>query len=188
MESEHQTNPLLEEGGFDHLYRERAQAVLVFLVRRVLDPEIALDLMAETFAQAFLSRARFRGRTDQEASAWLFGIARHQLSHYLRKGRAERQAIESLKLEVPKLSEAEYERVEELADLVSLRAILAAGLSQISNDHRVALELRIVRELPYPDVAERLGISEPAARARVSRGLKALATALDLPQTKESLT
>ena len=31
----------------------------------------------------------------------------------------------------------------------------------------------------YPAIAGRLGISEQAARARVSRGLRALATALD---------
>jgi RNA polymerase sigma-70 factor (ECF subfamily) len=41
------------------------------------------------------------------------------------------------------------------------------------------VRLRVVDELPYPDVAARLGISEQAARARVSRALRALAGALD---------
>ena len=37
----------------------------------------------------------------------------------------------------------------------------------------------MVAELEYPLIARRLGISEQAARARVSRGLRALGTALD---------
>jgi DNA-directed RNA polymerase specialized sigma24 family protein len=33
--------------------------------------------MAETFAQAYASRANYRGRSDDDAAAWVFGIARH---------------------------------------------------------------------------------------------------------------
>jgi RNA polymerase sigma-70 factor (ECF subfamily) len=51
---------------------------------------------------------------------------------------------------------------------------LRAEVSELSPAHRDALRLRIVEELPYPEVARRLEISEPAARARVSRALRAL--------------
>jgi RNA polymerase sigma-70 factor (ECF subfamily) len=44
---------------------------------------------------------------------------------------------------------------------------------------QVAVQLRIVDELPYPDLARNLGITEQAARARVSRGLAKLAELLD---------
>ena len=37
---------------------------------------MALDLTAETFAQAFEGRRRCRASTDEEVAAWLFGIAR----------------------------------------------------------------------------------------------------------------
>ena len=52
----------------------------------------------------------------------------------------------------------------------------------LSFDQREALELRIVKELPYPEVAIALGVSEQTARARVSRALRALreATPFDL--------
>jgi RNA polymerase sigma-70 factor (ECF subfamily) len=39
--------------------------------------------------------------------------------------------------------------------------------------------MRIVDELPYEEIAEELGISEQTVRARVSRGLRALADALE---------
>ena len=181
-------NPLLREGGFDRLYESRSQPVLLFLARRVLDPEVALDLTSEAFAQAFLSRSKFRGQTEAEASAWLYTIARRQLSRYLRKGKAERRAVRALQLEVPALSAEDFNRIEELAELSALRTAVGAALDGISADHRSAIELRVVAELPYPEVATRLGISEEAARARVSRGLRALAEILSPNETKESFS
>jgi RNA polymerase sigma-70 factor (ECF subfamily) len=52
-------------------------------------------------------------------------------------------------------------------------------LETLAPDQREALRLRVVLELDYASVAERLGISQQAARARVSRGLRALASSLD---------
>lgn len=78
--------------------------------------------------------------------------------------------------------------IEERAGLADLRREIVVALAALSDPVREAVELRVVDELPYPDVAKRLGIAEPAARARVSRGLHALADALDTPATKEALT
>jgi RNA polymerase sigma factor (sigma-70 family) len=181
-------NPLLTSEGFVRLYERHAKAVLVFFARRIYQPEVALDLTAETFAQAFISRRRFRGHDDHEQAAWLYAIARHQLTRYLRRGRIERRALARLGIAVPELSEDECTRIEEAADLPELRAVVADALAQLSRDHRDALELRIVRELPYSEVADRLGVSEQTARARVSRGLRALARALEgHPRAEESL-
>src|SRR5512132_2783426 len=64
-------------------------------------------------------------------------------------------------------------------DLSDLRVLVGRALRTLSAEQREVLELRIVRELDYPQIARRLGISEPTARARVSRGLRGLAAALD---------
>ena len=169
----------LDDRGFSRLYRTAAQDVVVFFARRTYDPEAAADLMAETFAKAYLGRRRFRGSTEEEARAWLFGIARRRFAMYVRRGKAERRALNRLGLERPQLVEGEYARIEELAGLDAMRVSLAEHLDRLAPAQRWALELRVVRELPYPDVANRLGISEQAARARVSRALRALGTALD---------
>jgi RNA polymerase sigma factor (sigma-70 family) len=169
----------LDDKGFSRLYRSAAQDVVVFFARRTYDPEAAADLMAETFARAYLGRRLFRGSTDEEARAWLFGIARRRFAMYVRRGKAERRALNRLGLERPQLVEGEYARIEELAGLDAMRGTLAEHLNRLAPAQRSALELRVVRELPYPDVADRLGISEQAARARVSRALRALAAALD---------
>src|SRR3954447_9713443 len=176
-------NRLLEGDGFVRFYRKHAQALLVFFARRVLEPELAHDLTAETFAQAFVSRRRFRGTTDTEAAGWLYGIARHELNRYLRRGYAERKAIERLGLSIEPLTVDERERIEDLADLASARRAIAEAVSGVSPGNREALSLRIVRQLPYPEVAAELEISEQAARARVSRGLRSLRDALNANAT-----
>src|SRR4051794_3356172 len=133
-----------DDGAFSALYRGAAQDVLVFLARRTYDPEIAADLMAETFARAFLGRRRFRGTTLEEARAWIFGIARKRLAMYLRRGRAEQRALRRLGLERPQLGEGESARIEELAGLEKIRRHLAEQLSELAPGQRRALELRVV--------------------------------------------
>lgn len=172
-------NPLETAEAFSSFYERHADRLLRFFARRVYEPQTAMDLTAETFAQAFISRARFRTGGEREAGAWLQVIANRQLARYFRKGRAERRALRRLGLEVPRLSAEDASEVVELAGLADLRTVVRRGLSDLSDQHREALLLRIAEERPYREVAERLGISEQAARARVSRGLKALAVAID---------
>lgn len=164
---------------FVHFYDEHARRVLVYLARRLHDPEAAFDLMAESFAQAYTGRHRFRGTTDAAASAWLYAIVRRQLARYLRRGRLEKKALARIGISLPQLTESEQSRVEELADLEGLRTTIRRELEKLSTPQREALRLHVLEELPYPLVATRLGISEDAARARVSRGLRAMARALD---------
>lgn len=163
---------------FDVFYRHHVGALFSYLNRRVYDADVAMDLTSETFAQAYLSRRRFRGRTDPQAAAWLYRIADHQLARYFRRSAVERRALHRLGIEPPRLDEGEQARIEELADTAGLRAAVREELERLSTEQRDALRLRIVEELSYGEVASRLDISEQAARARVMRGLKALAQSL----------
>lgn len=58
------------------MYERDAESVLVFFTRRTLDVEVALDLTAETFAQAWRGWPQVRGETPGEMGGWLFTIAR----------------------------------------------------------------------------------------------------------------
>jgi RNA polymerase sigma factor (sigma-70 family) len=165
-------------GEFDDLYRRESEGVLVFFTRRTFDPEIALDLTAETFAQAYAGWKHLRGRSREERQSWLYTIARRQLSRYLRRGRVERQALVRLGIQVPVAHEDDLRSIEQRAELAELRGALGDELGRLSSEQRRALELRVVQERPYEEVAREMGISEPAARARVSRGLRALGRAL----------
>src|SRR3989337_1252394 len=49
-----------EPEAFTELYRRHAEDLLRYFARRTLDPETAAELTAETFAEAFASRASYR--------------------------------------------------------------------------------------------------------------------------------
>ncbi|HWK29807.1 MAG TPA: sigma-70 family RNA polymerase sigma factor [Solirubrobacter sp.] len=163
----------------DALYAHHREALLLFLARRTADPEIALDLWAETFAQAVAGAKRFRGSSDGEAAGWLYRIARRQLALYYRRGKIEQRALARLKLERPPASPELLADIERRAGLSELRAELDDALARLSPGVRDAVRLRIVDERPYPELARDLGITEQAARVRVSRGLATLAELLD---------
>ena len=73
----------LDADDIARLYAAHARALVAYFARRTFDPQAASELMAETFAAAVADRRAFRGDGD-EAAAWLYGIARHQLSGWYR--------------------------------------------------------------------------------------------------------
>jgi RNA polymerase sigma factor (sigma-70 family) len=169
------------------LYVRHCEELLTFIVRRTSDTEVALDLWAETFAQALASRGRYRGATDEEAGAWLYGIARRQLARYYRRGSAERRAMRRLGIERPVIDPNTEAEIVRRAGLDDLRQAIAAGVAMLPEDAREAIELRIVDELSYADLAARLAITEQTARKRVSRGVGALSHLLDAKTLMEAL-
>lgn len=168
------------------LHRRHRDQLLGMFVRRTLDVETALDLWAETFAQAVAGQKRFKG--DEDAAArWLYTIAHRQLAYYYRRGYARKRAMQRLNLERPPSSEDLEAALLERAEAERVRGELAAALAQLSPKSRQAVELRVVEELPFAEVAERMAIKEPAARALVSRALRALAASLDPETTTEEM-
>ena len=171
-----------DAGAFAAFYDAYAERVLVYFTRRVLDVDAAFDLLSETFAVALERRRQFRGATAEEEQGWLFAIARSELSHYWRDGRVERSALARVGVPVPGLSDPEIERIEDLAGLSALTVELASALEELPEEQRRAVQLRVVDEYGYEAVAGALGVSEQTARARVSRGLRALSLRLGEPE------
>jgi RNA polymerase sigma factor (sigma-70 family) len=163
-----------DKHAFEALYDRTAERLLISLARRTQDPEVARDLWAECWAVAFEGWRACRAQGSNGEEAWLFGIARRRVANYWRSGAVERRAVERLCWIVPTTSPAEDEHLIRAAELEELRDTLADALTALPDRRRRAVALRIVDGLPYPEVAVRLGCSEDAARAQVSRGLRAL--------------
>ena len=88
-------------------YERDGRRLLIFFTRRTYDAQLAVDLVAETYARAFEQRRRFAAdATDRDALAgWVFGIGRNVLHEALRRGRAERRALARLGVDPPALAE-----------------------------------------------------------------------------------
>jgi RNA polymerase sigma-70 factor (ECF subfamily) len=166
-----------EPEAFTELYRRHAEDLLRYFARRTLDPETAAELTAETFAEAFASRATYR---DQGVNgvAWLYGIARHRLGRFFRNGKVDAAARRKLGMPERDLPPEDYERIEDLIDFAPIREALAEALESLSPDQREAMRLRVIDGLGYAEVAERLKCTEQNARQRVSRGLRKIALLL----------
>ena len=74
----------------------------------------------------------------------------------------------------PKLDAESAARIEALCDEDDMRASLTAAIGHMSDVERDAVELRVIAELDYHQIAARLNCSEAAARTRVHRGLARL--------------
>ena len=77
----------------------------------------------------------------------------------------------------------DYERIEELIDFDAIAHVVREALAELPVDQREAVTLRTINELGYRQVAEKIGITEQTARARVSRGLRQVAKRLGADET-----
>ena len=161
---------------FAELYRRHVRRVYSWFRARTTDP-IASDLTAETFAQAALSLRRFRDEAGGSALPWLLGIARNLARRHFDEQRVETKARERLGMPI-RAYDLDLDESDRRADTDRLRPALAAALDTLPAGQRRALELRVVDELAYADVAASLECSEGAARIRVMRALDSLARAL----------
>jgi RNA polymerase sigma-70 factor (ECF subfamily) len=167
-----------EPEAFTELYRRHAEDLLRYFARRTLDPETAAELTAETFAEAFASRANYRDQQGVNGVAWLYGIARHRLGRFFRAGRVDAAARRKLGMPERELPPEDYERIEDLIDFAPIREALVEALHTLNDDQREAMRLRVIDGLGYPEVAQRLRCTEQNARQRVSRGLRKIALLL----------
>jgi RNA polymerase sigma-70 factor (ECF subfamily) len=172
-----------DPGAFRQLYERWAERLLAYFYRRVLDAEVAADLLAETFAIAYEKRHRFRD-VGRPGGAWLYGIAAKELSHWFRRQDVEWRAVRRLGVSVPALDDESIARIEALADADAHRAALYGALVQLTRADRDAVQLRVVDELAYAEIASRLNCTEAAARRRVHRGLARLNTLMQAEATQ----
>jgi RNA polymerase sigma factor (sigma-70 family) len=158
-----------DPAAFRQLYDRYAEAIHAYHLRRTKDAEAAGDLTAETFAQAWLSRARFRDQANGSAAPWLYGIARNVLLASVRQQRLERAACERLGI---------YDRLDTLPGTTTPEESWLDGLDDLLEElppgQREALRLRFEDDLDYESVATALETTPTAARIRVSRGLASL--------------
>jgi RNA polymerase sigma factor (sigma-70 family) len=155
-------------------YRER----LYRWFRLRLPEAAASELTAELFAQVALGLKRFRDEADGSAAPWLYGIARNLVRRYYERGRIEETGRRRLGLPI-RSYEQDFEAIEERIRASQLQGDLESALGSLPKPQRDALELRIVGELPYQEVATTLGCSETAARIRVMRALSKLGRLLE---------
>jgi RNA polymerase sigma factor (sigma-70 family) len=163
---------------FGVVFAEYSDAVLRYLARQTLVPEIAQELMAETFATALHDHALFSGTTDEEGTAWLFAIATHLLIPWQQRGVMHRHKRDKIGITVADLSLNEFELIEQFAELQRFGPVLSQALRALPVDEQEVLQLRLIEYQPYGSIAERLGLTPEETLRRASFALRQLAITL----------
>ena len=159
------TNPELFMVVFDRHY----SAIARYLARR-LPPDVAAELVSETFVCAFAARARYE-RTREDALPFLYGIAANLIRRHRRSEERMLRAYARAVAAVPASAAAEG----------SGMAALASVLRELRPAEREVLLLFAWVGLDYGQVAEALGIPVGTVRSRLSRARARLRERIEPP-------
>ncbi len=160
-----------DRDAFGELYERRRDLVVAFLLKRTRDPEVAMDLMAETFAAALVALADRPPAIAGSAAPWLLTIARNALIDSYRRGKVEDAARKRLAMEPVQIGEGDIERVAQIAAESELLVRLSGELPAEQFD---ALRARVLDDRGYEEIARQLGCSPGVVRKRVSRAISTL--------------
>lgn len=164
---------------FELVYRRHHAVVLAFLARRVEQPELAADLMAETFATLLVLVRDSRRAVPPIPVAWLLVTARNLLIDSRRRGTIDDRARRRLAMQPVVIDDRDLERVEEISAETDLMRELA---SRLEAEQLQALQARVLDEREYGEIAAELKCSESVVRKRVSRALGVLRRAMEASQ------
>ena len=151
------------------LFRAHFDAIYRYAVCRV-GHDAALDVAAETFAQALRSLGRLD--PDRDPRPWLFGVATNVLR---RHGRAEIRRLRAYARAV------QIDTGVDGGDSVVERDRLIGGLKTLEARDRDAFLLFAWAELSYDEIAAALEIPVGTVRSRIHRARQLLRVALAEP-------
>lgn len=168
---------------FGEFYSRNFRPMIAFFWSRTRDHEVASELAAETFAAALANVAKYdpaKGVPRQ----WLYGIANNQLKRLWRRNRVASNARRRLEVNTPSTANTGWEEIE-AADAGLDADRLTEALSRVPGKSREAVRLRIIDQLEYGDIAERLRCKPVTARSLVFRGLRRLRDEFEPPHHEE---
>lgn len=159
---------------FDQLYRDHIDRMYRFAQRLCGDPDQAMDLVQETFLNAYRSLSTFRG--EAQPSTWLYTIAAHACSrmHRKRKGQPDHElsldafiptSEGELRLQLP----SEALSPEDILSNKQLRRTVRAAIDQLPPKYRIILVLRDMEGLSAKEVGAVVGLQERAVKSRLHR-------------------
>ena len=166
---------LEDEARFALIFDRHFAAIHRYLHRRA-GRELADDLAAETFTQAFDHRSGFDA-TREDARPWLFGIAANLMRHHRRAER--RRLLAYVRTGVDPVSELDVDAVHDRVDAAALGPRVALALARLDARDREALLLLAWADLTYPQIAEALGIPVGTVRSRIHRARRRVRALLD---------
>jgi RNA polymerase sigma factor (sigma-70 family) len=150
---------------FSAIFDRHFDAIYSYLRRR-LGAQLAEDLAAQTFEEAFRLRARY-DPTREDARPWLYGIATNLVRNHLRQERRRLMAYSRFPTETASADEVDV--AVSRADARALAPDVARALESLTPADRDTLLLLAWAQLSYSEISEALDIPIGTVRSRLSR-------------------
>ena len=166
---------------FEQLLLEHQKNVYNLCYRMAGNPDDAMDLSQETFLRAW--RCLDQYQFASAFSTWLYRLCSNICIDFLRKRR--RQQTVPLTFEDADGEEQTYAvpdaqpLPEEQVELKLTHETLAAAMAQLLPEHRAVLQLRVVNEMSYEQIADVLDIQIGTVKSRLSRARNQLKKILE---------
>ena len=138
---------------------------------------LAEDLTSEIFLKAF-DAYNASGEITLSQS-WIFRIAKNHLTDYYRVH------IKKMTLPLDDFDFPGEENIVKALQTKELRKKICATILKLSDNHQNILILKYINELDNNDIAEMMGISPGATRARVHEAVKALRAKINKKDLKD---
>ena len=143
--------------------------ILAMMLSRVGEAETARDLTQDTLMAVVVALREGKIREAERLAAFIYGIARNVVSGYYRGRHPDT---------VPLEPEHAASNAGDLLENLQRREIVSRLLSSLGPEDRRILDLSLVEGLRSGEIAEHLGLSPEAVRARKSRAIKRAAESL----------
>jgi RNA polymerase sigma factor (sigma-70 family) len=143
--------------------------VLAYL-RRLVPREEAEDVLQQVFLEAWQHRDRFE--EGKRLEPWLLAIARRRAIDALRRQSRHTRDLEAV------ARAASVEDAAHFAAVWAEGADVRSALAQLSQDQREPLVLAYFEGLSQREISERLDQPLGTIKARMARGMRALAATL----------
>lgn len=164
-----------DEAALRVLYERHAAGMLRLIRRLTSHHGVAEEILQESWLAVWRSAASFRG--EAPVRAWLLGVARRQAHNRLRRAEPVTVELENA-LDVadpePGVDEQVFARAE--------RRELVAAVARLPEHLREVLVLVLAEDLPYPQVAEVLGVPVGTVKSRMWAARRLLTAALTEPR------
>ena len=157
---------------FEELLLLHQKKVYNLCLRMSANPDDALDLSQEAFLRAWRSLGQYQ--FEASFSTWLFRLTSNICIDFLRrkKRRQETSLTESYddsdegaELAVPDAQPGP----EQQAMTNETKIELARAMEQLSPEHREILQLRVIEDLQYEQIADILGVRVGTVKSRLAR-------------------
>lgn len=160
---------------FETLYARHRGPLYRFLLRGIRPRASADECFQEVWSRVIAARERYR--PDAKFSTWLYQIAHNLLVDQYRRARPEVSADDE-HAPLAQMQAEDHEQPERQLSDFEQRRRLQQALDELPDDQRIALQLRLEREMPLDDIAGVTGVGRETVKSRLRYALDKLRTRL----------